>query len=363
MNVLNYPGTFDTSQVQILQRKPDYTVPRFIAGILPFQYVVYNQLGYFTYFPSFSYDAAHSKFMSNKLTKFLLLNVYWKIVSVLFTFQFKLKRPELPRNHILHSIFRGGTILDTPKVNRLKASGQMKMVPNEEVVRYDADRKRFVLKSGAVMDRGTDVLCSATGFKKTYPYLDDETLKALGMEEDGMYLFNQILPVNVDRIAFIGSEVSSFQNVVTHFVQSEWLGHHLQRETEMDTEVMEQQIEDYKESRRCWLPSAPHRASNVQPHVVGYNNYLCRDMDSKEHEKKGFWKKWLQPYTGEDYARILPQKVRGAVHPHSVRQQLDQQDHQQPGRPVHQPKRHRPRVRPHRQSGDDSDETGTSVNI
>ena len=308
MNVLNYPETFNTSKVEIVQRRPDYAVPRFIAGILPFQYVVYNQLGYYTYCPGFSYDAVHSAVMSSKLAKFLLQNVYWKLVSKLFTAQFKLKGAEVPTGHILHGLFRGGTILDTPKVNRLKASGQMKTVPNEQIVRYDVDRKRFVLKSGAVMDRETDVLCSATGFKKTYQWFDDETLKALGMEEDGMYLFNQILPVNVDRIAFIGSEVSSFQNIVTHFVQSEWLGHHLQRETELDTEVMEQQIEDYKQSKRNWLRFTPYRASNVQPHVVGYNNYLCRDMEAMEYEKKGFWRRWLEPYSGEDYARILPQE-------------------------------------------------------
>jgi len=101
------------------------------------------------------------------------------------------------------------------------------------------------------------------------------------------------------------SVLCSFQNVVTHFVQSEWLGRHMLRGTELDKEAMEQRIDDYKRSTRGWLRFTPYRASNVQPHVVGYNNYLCRDMDAPQYEKKGFLRKWLEPYSGEDYARIL----------------------------------------------------------
>merc|ERR1719242_2229184 len=309
LNVLNYPDTFDTKQVEIIQRRPDYPVPRFIAGLIPFQYLLYNQLGYSTFFPGCSFDAAHSKIMKNKVAQWLLLNVYWKLVAKIWKIQFKLKGTEVPKDHVLQSLFKGGTILDTPTVNRAKQSGQMVTVPNESIVRYDAESKRFVLASGTAMERATDVLCSATGFKKSYSWFDAETLNALGFEDDGLYLYNQILPIQVERLAFVGSEVSSFQNVVTHFVQSEWLGHHLDRETELDPERMTSQVEDHKRSKRDWLRFSPYRASNVQPHVVGYNNHLCRDMDAPQYEKKGLLRRWLEPYSAEDYARILDAKT------------------------------------------------------
>ena len=133
-------------------------------------------------------------------------------------------------------------ILDDKVVNSLKAKGTLQVIADEEIAFYDEDQKRFVLKSGKVMDRDINVLCSATGFRKSYSWFDEETLNALDLEGDGLYLYHQILPINVDRIAFIGSEVSSFNNVASHFMQSEWLRAHFQKQIELDPVVMEQQV-------------------------------------------------------------------------------------------------------------------------
>merc|ERR1712167_179642 len=53
--------------------------------------------------------------------------------------------------------------------------------------------------------------------------LDAEVQAQLQLQRDGLYLYRSVLPVSVPGIAFLGSEVSTFNNVLTHGLQAAWL--------------------------------------------------------------------------------------------------------------------------------------------
>jgi hypothetical protein len=57
--------------------------------------------------------------------------------------------------------------------------------------------------------------------------------KCLGLQKDGLYLYRNILPPKVPGLAFVGSEVSTFNNVLTSGLQAEWLARVLQGEVEL----------------------------------------------------------------------------------------------------------------------------------
>jgi dimethylaniline monooxygenase (N-oxide forming) len=48
----------------------------------------------------------------------------------------------------------------------------------------------------------------------------------LGLQKDGLYLYRNVLPPQLPRLAFVGSEVSTFNNILTAGLQAEWLAQH-----------------------------------------------------------------------------------------------------------------------------------------
>jgi dimethylaniline monooxygenase (N-oxide forming) len=74
-------------------------------------------------------------------------------------------------------------------------------------------------ENGVVLKDGTeieaDMVVMGTGFMKDYSFFDEKTLEALNKQKDGLYLYRQIIPPSVPNLAFVGSEVSTFNNILT----------------------------------------------------------------------------------------------------------------------------------------------------
>lgn len=147
----------------------------------------------------------------------------------------------------------------------------------------------------------------ATGFKKSYEYFDEATTKALDRQKDGLYLYRQIVPPNVKNLAFIGSEMSTFNNILTQGLQTLWLEKLFKGEVELPTrEQMLEKMEEEKAWKRSWMPATSSRAAIFQLHKTNYHDQLLRDI-GVSHRRKGFnfLAEVFAPYTARDYEALF----------------------------------------------------------
>merc|ERR1719316_1722974 len=118
-----------------------------------------------------------------------------------------------------------------------------------------------------------------TGFVKSYAYLDATTQARLHIQRDGLYLYRAMLPVSVPGIAFLGSEVSTFNNVLTHGLQAAWLSKLLTGAMVLPSpREMQKAVEAEMHWKRTWMPSTSARAAIQQLHMPKYHDKLVEDM-------------------------------------------------------------------------------------
>lgn len=60
-------------------------------------------------------------------------------------------------------------------------------------------------------------------FTHSHAAVPTPTQARLGLQKDGLYLYRNCLPPAVPGLAFVGAEVSTFNNVLTSGLQAEWL--------------------------------------------------------------------------------------------------------------------------------------------
>merc|ERR1712166_545097 len=166
-------------------------------------------------------------------------------------------------------------------------------------------------EDGVILDNDKEIKCDmvvyGTGFKKSYHMFDPIVQRKLHVEKDGLYLYRNIMPPQVTNLAFIGSEVSTFNNILTQGLQAQWLQRvlcgqiflpspgHMSRELEID-----------QAWKRSWMPPTNARASIWQLHMMQYHDTLCKDMGT-DHRRKGLnpLAEVFVPYAASDYAQIF----------------------------------------------------------
>jgi len=162
-----------------------------------------------------------------------------------------------------------------------------------------------VLRDGSTMD--ADVVVFGTGFTKSYDYLDPSVREMLGRQNDGLHLYRNIFPLGVPDLCFIGSEVSTFNNVLTQGLQALWLSRVLCGQMKLpSTQAMADDIEAAKAWKQSWMPKKADRAAILQLHKIKYHDQLCFDM-GVNHLRKGwnFLAEVFAPYSAADYAALF----------------------------------------------------------
>merc|ERR1711998_175802 len=143
--------------------------------------------------------------------------VWWRVVEQMFKLQFSLPKEMIPDTPIEVDVFSGGQILNYEFRDMLKAGK----------VNAKKGSLRRMTPTGAVLQDGTeveaDVLAFGTGFGKNYDLLESSLRERLDLERDGLYLYRNVLPARLPGLAFVGSEVSTFNNILTQGLQAEWL--------------------------------------------------------------------------------------------------------------------------------------------
>merc|ERR1712054_323684 len=131
-----------------------------------------------------------------------------------------------------------------------------------------------------------DMVVFGTGFTKSYAYLEPVLRERLNRQSDGLYLYRNMFPTQVPDLCFVGSEVSTFNNILTQGLQALWLRRVLEGRVILPSATaMATSIESEQKWKRSWMPAKGDRASILQLHKMKYHDRLCKDM-GESHLRK-----------------------------------------------------------------------------
>merc|ERR1712137_448315 len=152
-----------------------------------------------------------------------------------------------------------------------------------------------------------DVIVFGTGFKKSYSYLDVGMQQRLNRQSDGLWLYRNIFPTEVNDLCFIGAEVSTFNNILTHGLQAIWLQRVLSGAVSLPAkQAMIDDIAVEQGWKRSWTPAKGDRAAILQLHKMKYHVQLCGDMGvSRMRKGWNLLAEAFAPYSAADYAGLF----------------------------------------------------------
>jgi len=285
------------AEVTLLFREAHWPVPRKILDLVPFKFATYSRFGH-ALLPTHHDVGALAWWLHALFTPIKWL--VWRLVELIFAHQFALSKELLPTSRIEIDVFTGGQIL-TYEARDMIRSGALKM-RKDAIQTYTA--RGVDLASAASIE--CDMVIYGTGFVKSYAYLDAATQAKLHIQRDGLYLYRSMLPVDAPDMAFLGSEVSTFNNILTHGLQAAWLAKVLTGGVALPPPRKQQaDVEAEMHWKRTWMPSTSARAAIQQLHMPKYHDRLVADMGLPTCRKSNPLAEMLMPYNARDYADIF----------------------------------------------------------
>jgi len=280
--------------VRVIARSWQWPVPRFIAGILPFTFAAYTRFAKWT-LPTNWYTTEPNWFMGVWVRK-----LYYKIVELVMIYQMELYGPRLPENPWYRTIFLGGQILTAEFQDGIH---------DREILCHKGNIE-YLEKAVRIIETGetfpADVVVLGTGFKRDYSFYTGKVLASLkARDHDGLWCYRHILPTTITNFAAIGSELSTFCNIVSHFLQSEWLAAcisgkaYIPSDQEMMLDI--KKCQDWK--RSFMLPTA-YTSCQVQLHLVDYHDQLVADIGYKTWRKSNWFMEFVWPQHGDDFTGV-----------------------------------------------------------
>jgi len=286
------------AEVTLLFREAHWPVPRKILDLIPFKFATYSRFGH-ALLPTHHDVGALAWWLHALFTPIKWL--VWRLVELIFAHQFALSKELLPSSRIEIDVFTGGQIL-TYEARDMIRSGALKM-RKDAIQTYTADGVDLA-SAGASIE--CDMVIYGTGFVKSYAYLDAATRAKLHIQRDGLYLYRSMLPVDAPNMAFLGSEVSTFNNILTHGLQAAWLAKVLTGAVALPPPRKQQaDVEAEMHWKRTWMPSTSARAAIQQLHMPKYHDRLVADMGLPTCRKSNPLAELLMPYNARDYADIF----------------------------------------------------------
>jgi dimethylaniline monooxygenase (N-oxide forming) len=188
----------------------------------------------------------------------------------------------VPHTPIEVDLFNGGQILTYEFRDRLQAGGID--AKKGEIASFT--ETAVVLKDGTEIP--TDPVVFGIGFTKSCNYFGPNEIAKLEMEKDGLWLYRNILAPKLPGVAFVGAEVSTFNNILTQALQSKWLAELLSGKIGLPSvDEMEIAIEKERAWKRSWMPEKASRACTYQLHMPVYHDRLCKDMGENHLRRAG----------------------------------------------------------------------------
>ena len=340
--------------VTLLARKVHWPLAPFVGGIIPYEFAAYARLAKFgrAYYTAAPLQRAiHALFSP---VKWLI----WRIVEVLLRLQFRLGGALSPDEPIERDVYYTGQIY--PRDDFFKAVRARKVKVLKGPCRYYRRRRRRRARmrrrpqlttscarrcGGAVAHcqrcchhhrRGSAGAAGCLGHgppqglqvvRALYPRsawrlllpplllsrmlpldrrADDWTRSRLDLQDDGLYLYRNIAPPLVPNLLFVGGEVTTYNNPLTHALQAEWVAALIAvracclscpacccRPRTAETlrvrvaqgklalppaEAQLRDVERLRAWRRSFIPANDARAAKYQLHGNQYHDQLVRDL-------------------------------------------------------------------------------------
>lgn len=287
-------------------RRAAWYFPRHLLGILPYKYLFHSRLG----------SSLLPRYFENKSYLLVILHILfapikwciWRIIELLLLLQYRLPWRLQPR---MGTILRGALdvsvlITDESHLNKIR-SGEidMRIAKVEKLEPYKA-----ILSTGE--EEEVDVVVMATGWELSFDSFMDRctTLDDLDVEEDGLWLYRNILPAKVKGIAFIGSNTLTFMNIYTSYIQAYWLAGLLAKKRKWPAQYhMTKTVTRDKEWRRKHYPQHVLRAASIEAYMQHYHDVLFQEMGAR----KPFH--WLIRPLADFFVPVVPSLMKGMLEP------------------------------------------------
>lgn len=227
----------------------------------------------------------------------------FKIVEALIAFQLGHYGSFKPDLDIVKDLY-GYCNLPLPEFTKALKSKKIQLFKDE--VNYLTNKNSIVLNFSPNKEIPCDLLICGTGFSKKYSsYFDEDLIKKLNIQDDGLYLYRHILPTNISNLAFCGSEIATVSNIGTHAIQATWITKYIKNEiVKPSMEDMNKEINETMNWKRNWMPFTNSRANIILLHQIQYHDLLLKDMKIN-HKRKGNWlKECFYPYKPSDYSKL-----------------------------------------------------------
>lgn len=258
-------------------RRAAWYVPRYLLGFIQYKWFFHTRLGSALlprYYETTNWILCFLHLLSAPLKWFI-----WRLTEVLLLLQYRLPFRMQPR---LGTILRGALdvsvlITDEAHLGKLR-SGEIDM-RIATVERLEPGTA--ILSNGD--EEEVDLVVMATGWKLGFDTFLDKgtTLDDLDLEEDGLWLYRNVLPPKVKGIAFVGSNTLTFMNIYTSYVQAYWLASLLAKDRPWPSQThMKQTVKRDKAFRRKHFPNHVLRAASIEAYMQHYHDVLLKEMNA-----------------------------------------------------------------------------------
>ncbi|GIL74872.1 hypothetical protein Vretimale_2450 [Volvox reticuliferus] len=296
-------ATSKAASVTLLYRRPHWPLPRYV-GRVSMKKLAYTRLMPSVLLPNYYDTGICGRAANTCLTP--LRKAFWARfmarVNRALGVEKMLGKPDRP---ICQDIWYSGQVLDAVK--------WPEVINNPKVTAIQGEVERFtpvsaVLRDGTELD--PDVVLYATGYSNHYTFMEPEVRAALNVQHDGLYLYRHVLAPGLPGLAFVGAEVSTFNNILTAALQAEWLAAVLAGEVTLPrVEAMAADVAAQQEWRRRTMPPHKLRGGSVMLYMQCYHDQLVRDMGLHTRRKHCSWRRpfaeCFEPYTAADYVDIF----------------------------------------------------------
>ena len=295
------------AQTTIVFRETHWPVPQKLLGLLPFKWAMLSRLTStlipLYYRPSVAERVVHS--LGKPLVWF-----WWRLVELLLAAQCRLgsrfgtRLSLVPRHPVEIDTFGEAVMLPRPQFYPLVRKGVIQ-ARQTEIAEYTPSGVR--LQNDESLD--LDVLILATGWETDYTFLSEKARTSIGFEEDGFYLYRQMVHPDVPDLYFIGSCAATIQSILTYSLQARWLAELVGGRHQLPTrDEMRRDIEELKAWKRRWMPPGGARGARLLLHMLHYHDQLVMDIGANPRRKRGIFapfKEAFAPYQASDYRAIL----------------------------------------------------------